>query len=615
MTTTLGDVRARSLDNLVPPQRERLAEWAEKNIILPAEVADTRGPLRLWPFQPAIADAFTDPDVEKVTLLKPTRVGFTTLITATIAHFIANDPCPVLVYQPTDDEAKGYVKDDIEPIFDASPALWGKLTGEEDEHGRNNITERRFLGGSLKVRGAKSPRNFRRINARVLLMDEVDGMEPTSEGSPIDLASKRTDSFRDRKIIIGSTPVRTATSYVLRSYATSDKRIYEVPCPECGTCFEILWHHIQWDPGRPDTAACHCPNCEAAIAERHKAWMVREGHWRITRPEVQGHAGFKLNALVSLLPNTTWAHLAQEWEEKSSSPDTKQVFINTRLAEGWDGDEETLDPDALEARAEPFGLPDSDDPDGEAYQIPHEALLLTCGVDVQGDRIEATLFGWGRPKTFNRYELPQIFVLGHRIYWGAPQDEALWSDLDALRKTRWSHPLGGNIRISAMAVDSGYETDYVYDYCFPRHGHKVIAVKGQQGFGRPTVQASSGRQRSRNRRGRIYIAGVDGIKRRLMSFLNVPNCVRFSKSLVSDSPNYYEQLASEFVTIRYVKGQPVERFERKPGADAETLDCAVYNFAAREMVNVNWDTLEQGLCVSDKDRKRTKISDFAGMHQ
>jgi phage terminase large subunit GpA-like protein len=42
---------------------------------------------------------------------------------------------------------------------------------------------------------------------RILVMDEVDGMEPTAEGSPIRLAEGRTTQFDDRKIIIGSTPV------------------------------------------------------------------------------------------------------------------------------------------------------------------------------------------------------------------------------------------------------------------------------------------------------------------------------------------------------------------------------------------------------------------------
>lgn len=616
MTYALSDVRRRARAYLVPPMREPLAQWAERNIVLPATVASTHGSLELWPFQYGMADAFTDPEIERITLLKPTRVGFTTLLTATIAHYVVNDPCPVLVYQPTDDEARGYMVDDIEPIFDASPALHGKLTGEEDEHGRNTLTERRFLGGSLKVRGAKTPRNFRRVNARVLLMDEVDGMEETPEGPPIPLAEKRTDSFSDRKIIIGSTPVHVATSQVLPSYAASDRRVYEVPCPSCGVRFEILWHHIQWDPRQPETAACQCPNCDAMIAERHKREMVTAGTWRITRPEIKGHAGFRLNALVSLLPNTTWAHMAAEWDAVKDTPRKKQVFINTRLAEGWDGDIETLDPEALENQSEAFGLPDAHDADGVVYEIPEEVLLLTAGVDVQGDRIEATVFGWGRPREVRfganqTYELPQIFVLAHRVFWGVPQDEAVWNDLEALRTARWQHPLGGKIKVSAMAVDSGYETDCVYDFCFPRHGLKVFALKGANGFSRPFVQPSVGRRRAKERRGRIYIAGVDAIKERFTQFVGGKGVVRFSAALKAESPAYFEQLTAEYKELRYVAGQPRFHFRRIVGRDAEALDCAVYNFVARELVQANWDALEAGLRVVEKPKAVKSLADYA----
>jgi phage terminase large subunit GpA-like protein len=43
-------------------------------ILLPDTVAQP-GPLRLWPWQREIANAIKDPACERVTLLKPTRVG------------------------------------------------------------------------------------------------------------------------------------------------------------------------------------------------------------------------------------------------------------------------------------------------------------------------------------------------------------------------------------------------------------------------------------------------------------------------------------------------------------------------------------------------------------
>lgn len=115
-------------------------------------------------------------------------------------------------------------------------------------------------------------------------------MEPTQEGSPILLAKKRTLSFPDRKIVMGSTPVHEETSNVLRAFGQSDARIFEAPCPECGAFAEILWEAIVWDEDRPETARWICPHCAAGIAEREKPAMVAAGTRPFIEPSRSGKA-------------------------------------------------------------------------------------------------------------------------------------------------------------------------------------------------------------------------------------------------------------------------------------------------------------------------------------
>src|SRR4029079_4725352 len=113
--------------------------------------------------------------IERVTLVKPVRVGFTTLLTGVLAHHVVNDPAPVLYVLPTQDDARDAMVSDVEPTFEASPALCGVLLDPaRDERGRNTILHRLYPGGSLKVVAAKAPRNLRRHSARVLLVDEAD---------------------------------------------------------------------------------------------------------------------------------------------------------------------------------------------------------------------------------------------------------------------------------------------------------------------------------------------------------------------------------------------------------------------------------------------------------
>lgn len=573
--TTIDDIRRAALRGLIPPPRLRLSEWIEAHIALPEGVSAQPGPVRLWPFQREIADAIGDPLVERVTLVKAVRVGFTTLLTSAVASFVANEPAPILCLLPAEADCRDYVVSDIEPIFAASKAVADALADDREEGERNTLLSRRFPGGSLKVVAAKAPRNLRRHNVRVLFIDEADGMEATAEGSPILLAERRTLSFPDRKIVLGSTPVHEETSHVLRAWAQSDGRIFEVPCPDCGDYSEILWEAIRWPEGRPAEAGWCCPSCGTLVPERRKPDMVAQGRWRPTRPEVQGHAGFRLNALVSLHANASWGKLAAEFLTAKDDPTTLQTFVNTILGQGWRGDGDELAEDDLAARGEPWGL--------EA--VPEDVLALTVGCDVQHDRLELTFVGWS--------EAGCAFVLGHRVIWGAWDAGETWEELDELLRARFPHALGGRIGIDAAAVDAGDGTTMsaVTAFCGPRTRRRVLAIKGAAG-NRPLIERAGSKTKTG---ARLWIVGVDTAKHTLFGRLTRGESVRLSGDL---PPVWFEQVASERAVVRYRRGQPVRSFERIAGRRAEALDCLVYAHAARAIINPDWTARRAELALA-----------------
>ncbi len=580
----IEQVLASALRALIPPPRLRLSEWIESEVVLPEGVSAQPGPVQLWPFQRDIADAIGDPTLERVTLVKPVRVGFTTLLTSAVASFVANEPAPILCLLPAEADCRDYMVSDVEPIFAASPCVAKALAYDIDGDDRNTLMSRRFPGGSLKVVAAKAPRNLRRHNVRVLFMDEVDGMEATAEGSPILLAEKRTLSFPDRKIVMGSTPVHEETSNILRAFAQSDARIYEVPCPECGTFSEILWDAMVWDEGKPETVRWQCPHCAAGIGERHKPRMVAHGRWHATRPDVKRHAGFQLNALVSLHANACWPQLVREFLSAKSDPTTLQTFVNTILGQGWRGAGEELDDQDIASRCEAFGLTD----------LPASVLAICAGIDTQHDRLECTLIGFAQDES--------AFVLGHVVIWGAWDAAETWAELDQLLKTRWPHPLGGTLGVEAAVIDAGdgVTMEAVLAFCAPRQRRRIMAGKGAAGT-RPFIEPSKSRAA---RGGRLWLVGVDGIKAALLARLSRRGSVRFSADL---PPVWYEQLASERMVVRYVRGQPQRRFERIPGRRAEALDCVVYAIAARQAVHVNFAEREAQLRAGGiQDRPRPK---------
>jgi len=585
---TVLETRRRALRALIPPPRLRLSEWIETHMRLPEGVSALPGRVTLWPYQREIADAISDPELERVTLVKPVRVGFTTLLTGALASYVANEPSPILALLPTEADCRDYVVSDLEPIFEATPALRGLLSAEADETGRNTLLSRRFAGGSLKIVAAKSPRNLRRHNVRVLLIDEADAMEPGVEGSPITLAERRTLSFANRKIIVGSTPTIEETSNVLRSYARSDRRVFEVACPECGHWHEITWADIQWPEGEPERAHYVCPECGSVVEERHKAAMVEGGRWRANAPHVRGHAGFRLNALVSTLANASWGKLAAEFVEAKRSPDTLQVFVNTILAQGWREAAEEIDEAALAARAEPFGLD----------AIPPDVLVITAGVDVQRDRLEIVFLGWSRD---------EVFVLGQSVIYGDPAGDDVWSELDDALRTVWKHPKGGILRVDAAGVDAGDgETmDRVIGFTRARMARRIYALKGATG-NRPSIKASD------TKGAKLFIVGVDGLKGQLASRLTRGRTVRFSDRLEA---RFYEELASERLIMRYVRGAPVRLWERIPGRRAESLDCVVYGMAVRGLVTANMDRREEEVASATMPKKAPVVVKSAWLNR
>jgi phage terminase large subunit GpA-like protein len=568
----LDDVERRARRAFIPPPKLSLSSWIENFLRLPADVSALAGPVELFPFTREIADCMSDSEHERVTLVKATRLGFTTLLVGCLGAFIQNDPAPILLILPTADDTRDMVTTVLEPIFAATPALRDALQAEADEVNRSTMMSRKFKGGFLKIIPARAPRNLRKHTARVVLMDEVDAFEVTEEGSPINLAEQRSISYPNRKIITGSTPIYAETSAILKRYEESDKRVYECPCPHCGAFTELLWEHIRWPENQPENAQFCCPSCGVFADERDKFSMVHAGHWRITRPGVQSHAGFRLNALVSLLPNVSWGKLATEFVKAKENPADLQVFVNCSLAQGWTEAGAEIDDTALASRAEAFSF--------EA--MPRELRLITAGVDVQDDRLECTLVGWNKEGS--------LFVLRHDVLWGSPADKLTWQELASLLETRWRHPSGGLIGVTAACIDSGDGdwTPAVYAFAFPRASRRTMATKGMAGS-RPVIEASRGKMQGG---GRLWVVGVDVVKTRLFDQFQRNTGLHFSNSL---PPVFYEQLASERRVSRYFRGRPIRRFELISGRRNEALDCLVLAVAAHATLRPNFAHIEARL--------------------
>jgi phage terminase large subunit GpA-like protein len=588
---TLRDTLRRAVrDALKPPPRLTLSQWAAEYAYLSPETSAEAGKFRAFAYQNGIMDAVTDPLVRQITVMKSARVGYTKILDHIVGYFIHQDPSPVLVVQPRVEDAEDYSRTEIAPMLRDTPVL-AEIAGDlKAKDSNQRILKRVFRNGSsISFVGANSPGGFRRITTRVVCFDEVDGYPKEGageEGDQIALGVKRTESFWNRKVIVGSTPTVKDYSRIEKSFRESDQRRYYVPCPQCGHRQVLKWQNLHWDKAEngahlPETAHFVCEVNGCIIDESHKPAMVEQGEW-IAEAPFGGHAGFHIWAAYSLFPNAAWRYLVEEWLRVHKDPSLRRTFVNLVLGETWEEDAERVDSQSIMGRAEDWG-----------DKAPTPVLLVTCGVDVQDDRLEIERVGWGAEE--------ESWSLDHRILYGDPSSPDLWRELEDYLLTRTTRADGVELPVHAACIDSGgHHTAAVYRFVKDRFRRRVFAIKGMGGPGRPVWP----KRASKNNKGKVnlFLVGVDAAKDAIYARLKMtepgPGYCHFPKRDFGAKPEgtprdpaYFEQLTAEIVQTKFVKGFPHRVYVLPSGKRNEALDLRVYAYAALISLNVRWGQL------------------------
>ena len=178
-----------------------------------------------------------------------------------------------------------------------------------------------------------------------------------------------------------STPTNKGASRIETAFEESDQRRYHVPCEDCEHEQTLKWSGVQWDKDRPETAVYVCEECGSCWDDAKRNRAVRKGYW-IANAEFTGTAGFHQRHLFS--PWTPLADAVRDFLSAKKMPETLRVWTNVYLAETWEDQGERVDDYAVAERAETFG-----------DEIDENVVLITAGVDVQDDRLEIEIVGWG----------------------------------------------------------------------------------------------------------------------------------------------------------------------------------------------------------------------------
>lgn len=563
---------------VAPPPSLTVSEWADAYRRLSPESSAEPG---RWTtaraeYQRGIMDALSDPRITTITIMSSAQVGKTEILNNIVGYYIHQDPAPIMVIQPTLEMAQAWSKDRLDPMIRDTAELKDRVADAKSRTKANTLLHKIFPNGHITMAGANSSASLASRPIRVVLCDQVDRYPPSAgvKGDPVSLVRKRSQTFWNRKHMSTSTPTLKGVSRIEMEFEISDQRFYYVPCPHCHQFQRLLWRNVSWPEHQPEKAEYRCEHCAALFGESQRLAAIKQGEWRASQA-FNGHAGFHLSELYS--PWSSLSGMATAFVEAKKSTETLKTFVNTALGESWEDKGETIDNESLFSRREHYAAP-----------VPQGALVLTAGVDVQQDRLEVEVIGWGKGE--------ESWSIEYLTIPGDPARQEVWRDLDDLLEQNWLHETDVPLHIAALCIDSGgHHTSIVYDYCARRSQRRVFAVKGQAGSGRPVVQLSVKRPGNKSRRNNLYLIGVDDAKGILYARLRIsepgPGYCHFPLAL---SKEYFYQLTAEKQVTRFKKGFPSREW-LKIRARNEALDCRIYGYAALKLLNPVWSALSKRL--------------------
>jgi phage terminase large subunit GpA-like protein len=583
---------------ITPRARLKPSEWADRYAYVPSEGNAEPGKYRTsrMPYQRDMLDDAVDPTVAESAWKIASQLGKTLCFVIIDGYFIDQDPSGILDVYPTIDSAKSYRREKLDPFIKANPKLKGKVKPPRSRYSENTTLNFKFPGGNLTLCGANSPSGLRQRSKRVVKQDEIDAYEANAEGDPMVQADKRAETFHNAVKLKSSTPTFKGTSRIDALYEKSDKQNWFCPCAHCGHWQALEWEQMRFDEKDPTTARYECENCKTHWTDSERIEAICAGEWRATAP-FKGIRGRYLNGLYRIIGKKDCheTYLQEFVVEHLSAREKGElaliVWENTFRARAYAQKAECIEIQPLLDRRELYKA-----------EIPQGALMLTAGCDVQGDRLEASVWGWG--------DREESWLIRHEIFTGNPTEEDVWNRLRDFLLGEFQHENGQKMRIACTMIDMGHLSTEVYRFTKPLERYAIYACRGiGHIFSTPCPALPA---RNNPFRAARFDIGTHSVKNQLFYRLRVdkpgPRYVHFplNENRGCDLV-YFEQFTAEQLVTKREGGQVVKRWEIPEGEDRrnETLDCAVYAFAGLFRMRPNWGALQKRMvdAVSVQEKK------------
>lgn len=605
-----------------PPPPVDYLRWAVENIEFSERITDHPGPYNeaLVPFFSEILRALSPDDpCSVVSLAKSAQIGGT--ICANIFTLGSLDMAPgdFLYVHPTEENAIRWSKTKLMPLVREMPQV-ASLFSQNSRDAGNSVLykERRDGRGAIQAAGANSPAGLSMISPRKQVQDDLAKWQMNEAGDPEVQADSRSKAFFNAKVFKISTPMISPGCKITANFQEGTQESYHVPCPHCEGLQELRWENMRdhIDPQHPEKAHFVCIHCGCEIHEHHRDWMVQPengARWVAKFPErARHHRSFRIWMAYS--PFERWESLAREYltlqtggpEKRDGGSGAEQTFWNDWLGLAYEADNKAVDWEVLRDRASRRGL--------RRGVVPAGALVLMYSVDVQGDRVEWLLMGYGR----NRYRA----VIDHGVidsragshlpgyveHSGHISEKEVKDALDKLLARTWPDDRGAKRSVERLAIDGNAYTEDVWAWASRHPKAKVIMVRGGNHDAAPPIAQvreydKRGRPKKQKWSSRFFTFNASAFKLRLYRDLKKddPERAGFVEFAAGFADDVFQQATSE-VRVKEKTRTGHDRYVWKlpEGQRNEILDMINQSLAAAYRAGLPYWTEEEWDAVQDR---------------
>ena len=564
-----------------PREYRAIDTWVEDvGFMLPSNTSEPgRYSIDRTPYQRGILQALSPHHPARTIVLDfGSQMGKTTVENVTMDYYIAEDPSPMIFAFSDDKNLSNYIKNKFDPMLSANPWI-RELLRSEGKSSADSLTSKQFPGGFLKFLSGKSEASMRSDSVRLVIADELDAMGITKGGDPKALLAKRQNTFSETaKMCLSSTPLNDGI--IVDYLEASTYRKFFVPCPHCGEKLTFEMENLHWKlvgDGIVRDAWMECPHCHGKMHNEDKLGMMEKGEWIATNPDADPtNEGFYLPSFYAPVGWISWHAIAQEYADacltsKGVDHDRMTTFYNTILGKKYRiGGDNSQKWRSLFEKARVSEL--------KRGEIPRWVNFLTSGADVQKDRIEVSIYGWGR--------LGHSLAIEHLIIpfddehdLEVPNSDAWQRYYDSTIGCTWEREDGLGMRTVANAIDSSYKQDCEFAFWNTLTGQdkeRSFPIKGRDSLTGFTSMRRFGKQSGHT----WWDVPVSSLKHHLYDHLDEsmkPN--KETSPYYMDFPcdysdEYYMQLFAESWQQEKRRWIWVKTRPRN-----EVLDCTVYNLA------------------------------------